>query len=72
MPFVVLTGQATPDHRKSDGGNVTRCAGKDKEIVFMPIVRGTTILLFQAIRIDLPQKNAPETGASFLDRVPLL
>jgi hypothetical protein len=34
MPIVFLTGQATPDLRKSDGCNVTRCAGKDKEIVF--------------------------------------
>ena len=34
MPIVILTGQATPDLRKSDGGNVTRCAAKDKDIVF--------------------------------------
>lgn len=34
MPIVILTGQATLDLRKSDGGNVTRCAGKDKDIVF--------------------------------------
>jgi len=69
MPIVILTGQATPDLRKSDGGNVTRCAAKDKDIVFRLLASAMATfyrgLCSGRLFGERAQKNAPGVGAFF-------
>jgi hypothetical protein len=57
MPIVFLTGQATPDLRKSDGLNLTRCAGKDKEIVFRSVASAMALYDLRAFGVTRTKKR---------------
>jgi hypothetical protein len=70
MPIVILTGQATPDLRKSDGGNVTRCAGKDKDIVFRLLASAMALSIGGSVRGACSvngRKKTPREPERFFD-----